>query len=141
MPPPRRSRMGVVPGLRYSEQGLSRGNRLRSRSRTDAPARARSSAVVAPAGPAPAPTTSQRVLMRSWRLGMGRPRGDHGDRGADERRGEIDAVVVQPFPAPGEPHRLVADGRPALEARVACGTLVLPLPRGAGPRGGGQPRP
>src|SRR5207247_698985 len=53
MPPPSRSRISVVAGLKYSEHALSRGKRARSMSRTDAPARASSKAVVAPAGPAP----------------------------------------------------------------------------------------
>src|SRR6266566_2043070 len=62
MPPPSRSRISVVAGLKYSEHALSRGKRARSMSRTEAPARASSKAVVAPAGPAPTTTTSQRSV-------------------------------------------------------------------------------
>src|SRR5881628_2227241 len=136
MPPPRRSRMGVVPGLRYSEQGLSRGNRPRSSSRTDTPARASSSAVVAPAGPAPPTTTSHRCVTRSPRLGARDVRTDEGRRRADECRDEVHPVVVQPSPSVGEPDRLVTYRIPALEARVASGTLVLTLQRGAEQRVG-----
>src|SRR5438093_1201251 len=129
MPPPRRARIGVVPGLRYSEQGLSRGNRPRSSSRTDAPARARSSAVVAPAGPAPTTTTSQRSVTTAPRSGRRAVRAEHGRGRADERRREVHAVVVHPSPTPRESHRLVAHARAALEPRVTCGTLILALPR------------
>src|SRR5437667_85727 len=62
MPPPTRSKISVVAGLKYSEHALSRGKRARSMSRTEAPARASSKAVVAPAGPAPTTTTSQRSV-------------------------------------------------------------------------------
>src|SRR2546426_868946 len=71
MPPPSRSRISVVAGLKYSEHALSRGKRARSTSRTDAPARASSNAVVAPAGPAPTTTTSQRSVTTLLRA---RPR-------------------------------------------------------------------
>src|SRR5207244_6430699 len=58
-PAPGGWRVGVVAGLRYSEQALRRGKRARSSSRTDAPARASSSAVAEPAGPPPTTMTSQ----------------------------------------------------------------------------------
>lgn len=45
-------------GLRYSAQGLSRGNRSRSMMTTFAPALASANAVAAPAGPPPATMTS-----------------------------------------------------------------------------------
>src|SRR2546422_3687424 len=129
MPPRRRARMGVMPGLRYSEQGLSRGNRPRSSSRTDAPARARSSAVVAPAGPAPTTTTSQRSVTTAPRSGRRAVRAEHGCRRADERRREVHAVVVEPSPTARESYRLVAHPRAALEPRGTCGTLILALQR------------
>src|SRR5881397_1920706 len=151
MPPPRRAKIGVVPGLRYSEQGLSRGNRPRSSSRTDAPARARSRAVVAPAGPAPTTTTSQRSVTTAPRSGRRAVRAEHGRGRADESRREVHAIVVEPSPTGRESYRLVAHRRAALEPRVTCGTLILALQRRtqdrvrehtrhAGGRDDGEPR-
>src|SRR5947208_2192953 len=124
---PSRRRISVVAGLRYSEHALSRGNRARSTSSTDAPARASSKAVVAPAGPAPTTTTSQRLVTTSSRSGRRNVRAEHGRGGSDERRGEVHAVVVEPSPTSRQSHRLVTHGIPALEPRVAGGTLILRL--------------
>src|SRR5690348_2131040 len=129
MPPPSLCRMPVAAGLRYSEQGLSRGNRARSTSRTDAPARAHRRAVVAPAGPAPTITASQRSVTRwswLWRR-QAQPKGAHG--GARHSGREVHRVVVEPSPTPHEPHRLVTHRLSAFESRVASGTLVLALQR------------
>src|SRR5438093_2367367 len=131
IPPPSRCRISVVAGLRYSEHALSRGNRARSTSSTDAPARASSKAVVAPAGPAPTTTTSQRLVTTSSRSGRRNVRAEHGRGGSDERRGEVHAVVVEPSPTSRQSHRLVTHGIPALEPRVAGGTLILRLERRA----------
>src|SRR5260370_4974286 len=130
--PPSRSRISVVAGLRYSEQGLSRGNGARSTSNTDTPARASNSAVVAPAGPAPTTPTSHtfitwpararpwfwsaRLAPREMRAQCRHGRPTHGRR-------QIHAVVVQPSPAPRQPHRLVTHGAAALKARIARGTF------------------
>ena len=54
-------------GLRYSEQGLSRGNDARSSSNTSQPARARKNAVVEPAGPPPTTITSASRRHHSTR--------------------------------------------------------------------------
>src|SRR4029077_1984082 len=96
MPPPSRSRISVVAGLKYSEHALSRGKRARSTSRTDAPARASSKAVVAPAGPAPTTTTSQRSVTTAPRSGWRHVGAEHGHGRTDQRRREVDSVVVEP---------------------------------------------
>src|SRR6266568_4970502 len=145
-PPPSRSRISVVAGLKYSEHALSRGNRARSTSSTEAPARASSNAVVAPAGPAPTTTTSQRSVTRASRSGRRTMRSEHGDGRTHQRRREVHTVVVEPSPTTGKPHGLVAHCLAALEARIACGTFVLPLERRAedgvcehaGDAGGGE---
>src|SRR5216684_1760582 len=117
--PPRRSRISVVAGLKYSAHGLSRGNRVRSTSTTDNPARASSSAVVAPAGPAPTTPTSQPFLtwlaggrpgLRSARLAPREVRAQCRHGRPTHGRRQIHAVVVQPSPAPRQPHRLVTHG-------------------------------
>src|SRR5438094_2370071 len=131
MPSPSRSRIAVVAGLRYSEQGLSRGNRARSRTNTRAPARASNSALVAPAGPAPTTTASQPSFMRAPRRSVRYVRPDCGDGRAYERGREVHRVVVEPSPSRREPYRLVTDGIPALESRVTRGALVLALERRA----------
>src|SRR5882724_7531874 len=130
-PPPSRSSISVVAGLRYSEHALSRGNRARSTSSTDAPARASSNALVAPAGPAPTTTASQRSVTTSPRSGRRSVRAEHGRGRADDRRREVHAVVVEPSPTPREPYRLVAHRIAAFEPRITRGTLVLALQRGA----------
>src|SRR6185503_2665933 len=55
---PRRSSNRTASGLRYSAQGLSRGNAARSITTTLSPWRARNAAVALPAGPAPMTSTS-----------------------------------------------------------------------------------
>src|SRR5882724_12906963 len=130
-PPPSRSSISVVAGLRYSEHALSRGNRARSTSSTDAPARASSNALVAPAGPAPTTTASQRSVTTSPRSGRRSVRAEYGRGRADERRREVHAVVVEPSPTPRESYRLVAHRSAALEPRVTRGTLVFTLQRRA----------
>src|SRR5438128_6221835 len=145
-PPPSRSRISVVAGLKYSEHALSRGNRARSMSSTEAPARASSNAVVAPAGPAPTTTTSQRSVTKASRSGRRTMRSQHGDGRTHQRRREVHTVVVEPSPTTGKPHGLVAHCLAALEARIACGTFILPLERRAedgvcehaGDAGGGE---
>src|SRR5216684_2247829 len=130
--PPRRSRISVVKGLKYSAHGLSRGNRVRSTSTTDNPARASSSAVVAPAGPAPTTPTSQPFLtwlaggrpgFRSARLAPHEVRAQCRHGRPTHGRRQIHAVVVQPSPAPRQPHRLVTHGGAALKARIARRTF------------------
>src|SRR2546427_3668 len=126
MPPPRRSRMLVAAGLKYSEQGLSRGKRALSRSSTDAPARASSSAVVAPAGPPPTTTASQRCVT-PWPLAGRQVRSERAHHGAHHCGGEVHGVVVQPSPPSRQPYGLVAHGIAALETRVTRWALVLTL--------------
>src|SRR5438067_3397652 len=116
--------MGVVAGLKYSEQGLSRGKRARSSSKTAAPPRARRRAVVAPAGPPPTTIASHRVTLVSLV-----PRSERGDGRSDQRRGQVHAVVVEPSPASGESYRLVTHPVSTLEPRVARRALVLRLYR------------
>src|SRR5436305_1762821 len=145
MPPPRRARMGVVPGLRYSEQGLSRGNRPRSSSRTDAPARARSSAVVAPAGPAPTTTTSQRSVTTAPRSGRRAVRAEHGRGRADERRREVDAAVGQYLPRVAARAPVLRELREDATGEEERGEQREPrpaeAPRHAGPHGAGRDEP
>src|SRR2546422_7531382 len=136
IPPPSRSSISVVAGLRYSEHALSRGNRARSTSSTDAPERASSKAVVAPAGPAPTTTASQRSVTTWSRSGRRSVRAEHGRGCADERRREVHAVVVQPSPTPRESYRVVADRIAALEPRVTGGPTrpsLLPWPPDTNP--------
>src|ERR1044072_7287240 len=123
MPPPSRSSTSVVAGLKYSEHGLSRGKRARSSSNNEAPARGGNRRAVGPAGPAPTPPPRLPPPETGDPLPPPRTRGSaHGGR-------QVDAVVVQPSPTGGEPDRLVAHRRAALEPRVAPGALVLALER------------
>src|SRR5467141_898053 len=117
-----RPRIRIVSGLRYSEHGLSRGNRARSSSNTSAPARASSSAVADPAGPAPTTTASSRLTRRS----VEQSPADR-DRRPGERRRQIHAVVVQPSPALDEHDRLVTHRSTAFCPAGAGGALEYAL--------------
>src|SRR5712692_334428 len=121
-----RPRIRVVSGLRYSEQGLSRGNLARSSSSTSAPARASSRAVAEPAGPAPTTMASNRLTR-----GSAKQHPAEHDRSAGQSRRQIHTVVVQPSPTFDEHDRFVAHGAAALGPRGAGRTLKQPLDGGA----------
>ena len=84
---PRRSRIRLPSGERYSPQILSRGKRARSRRTTESPCSARRIAVAAPAGPAP--TTTASACMRGPRTPgeSRRPPGGTRGHGASGCRG------------------------------------------------------